>query len=258
MTQQEELNWKEYVKANLFVAKEFFHHHAYEILDTHSELRDNLKACLNKEIKIKPRIKNTKGLKNRAIKADFLNVEIRNLLKNETKEDYKFEVNEDSGIFYFSAGKSSIGGFDFAVLNHKANLVALRNLCFGELHYHDGITRWTKFLEKNPDLEEFAKTLNTSDNFGSNIDYKEKDTDTPLIVGEIQFGNWALVYRDFFKVLKANVQNSIDCLVYVVPTGNLESLLSDGIVTFDKTKKIIEDFAKVISVPVWVIGIDLD
>ena len=77
-----------------------------------------------------------------------------------------------------------------------------------------------------------------------------------MIVGEIQFGNWALAYRDFFKVLKADVQNSVDCLIYIVPTGNLESMLSDGIVTFDKSKKIIDDFAKVISVPVWLIGVD--
>ena len=81
---------------------------------------------------------------------------------------------------------------------------------------------------------------------------------TPLIVGEIQFGNWALAYRDFFKVLKADVKNSVDWLIYIVPTGNLEKMLSDGIVTFDKTKKIMEEFSKVISVPVWLIGIDVD
>jgi len=89
------------------------------------------------------------------------------------------------------------------------------------------------------------------------VQKKVVDTDTPLLVGEIQFGNWALVYRDFFKVLKANVQNSIDCLIYIVPTGHLEMMLSNSIVTFDKTKKILKDFAKVISVPVWIIGLDI-
>jgi hypothetical protein len=58
-------------------------------------------------------------------------------------------------------------------------------------------------------------------------------------------------------VLKANVQNSIDCLIYIVPTGNLEKSLSDGIVTFDKTLRIIKDFEKVINVPVWIVGIDI-
>jgi len=35
-------------------------------------------------------------------------------------------------------------------------------------------------------------------------------------------------------------------------------LLSDGIVTYSKTHKIIEDFAKVISVPIWVVGVDVE
>jgi hypothetical protein len=99
--------------------------------------------------------------------------------------------------------------------------------------------------------------LITSENVGVNIPIKKDDFSPPLIVGEIQFGNWALAYRDFFKVLKANVQNSIDCLVYIVPTGKLEKSLSDGIVTFDKTLRIIQEFEKIIIVPVWLVGIDI-
>jgi len=117
--------------------------------------------------------------------------------------------------------------------------------------------RWNKFLMKNQDLEAIGKALINKENIGKDIQHEESNMDIPLFVGEIQFGNWALAYRDFFKVLKANVQNSIDCLIYVVPTGNLESMLSGGIVTFDKTKKILDDFAKVISVPVWIVGIDM-
>ena len=79
--------------------------------------------------------------------------------------------------------------------------------------------------------------LNEYVNSASFNDYEEND-DIPLILGEIQFGNWALAYRDFFKILKANVQTSVDCLIYICPTGDLENMLSDGIVTFNKTKKI--------------------
>ena len=107
-------------------------------------------------------------------------------------------------------------------------------------------------------MVEISEKLKSKEVNGNNIESEHQDQSTPLIVGEIQFGNWALAYRDFFKVLKADVQNSIDCLIYIVPTGELEKLLSDGIVTFDKTKKIIEEFSKVISVPVWLIGIDVE
>jgi hypothetical protein len=106
-------------------------------------------------------------------------------------------------------------------------------------------------------LKKIADTILDLDKNGKDIEYSKSVSDSPLIVGEIQFGNWALSYRDFFKVLKANVQNSVDCLVYIVPTGNLESMLSDGIVTFDRIKKILTEFSKVITVPIWLIGLDI-
>lgn len=257
MTDKEIKDWGQINTGKLYVSKEHYHHHAFEILNTHNVLRDDLVNCLSSDISLTTRIKVTKGINSRGLKAKDLNIELRELLQNKLVNEVKFEVNEEKGVFYFSSEKSTIGGFDFAILNHTKNINSLRNLCFGELHYHEGEKRWNDFLKKNEDLKKIANKLEQKENIGINIDYKENDTDTPLVVGEIQFGNWALAYRDFFKVLKANVQNSIDCLVYVVPTGDLEVMLSDGIVTYDKSVKILNDFAKVISVPVWVIGIDL-
>lgn len=257
MTDKEIKDWNLINTGELYVSKEHYHHHAFEILNTHNILRDDLINCLSSDISLQTRVKVTQGVKSRGIKAKDLNIELRKLLQNKLVNEVKFEVNEEKGVFYFSSEKSTIGGFDFAILNHTKNINSLRNLCFGELHYHEGEKRWNEFLKKNEDLKIIANELEQKENIGINIDYKEKDTDTPLIVGEIQFGNWALAYRDFFKVLKANVQNSIDCLVYVVPTGELETMLSDGIVTYDKSVKILNDFAKVVSVPVWVIGIDI-
>ena len=257
MTVQEIKDWNKINTGKLYVSKEHYHHHAFEILNTHNILRDDLINCLSSDISLQTRIKVTQSVKSRGIKAKDLNIELRKLLQNKLVNEVKFEVNEENGVFYFSSEKSTIGGFDFAILNHTKNINSLRNLCFGELHYHEGEKRWNEFLKKNEDLKIIANELEQKQNIGINLDYKEKDTDTPLIVGEIQFGNWALAYRDFFKVLKANVQNSIDCLVYIVPTGELEKMLSDGIVTYDKSVKILNNFAKVVSVPVWVIGIDL-
>jgi hypothetical protein len=243
------------VKKQLFIGKQYYHHHAYEILTAHTGVKTFLENSFTAEIDLTERTKLTKGKESEAIKADDLNKEIRRILSQ--NQEFKFEVSEEMGVFYFSAQKSSIGGFDFALINHKENLVKLRNICYGEIHYHNPVVRWNKFLDKNPELQEFASTLIDGENYGRNIKYfKEKDS-SPLIVGEIQFGNWALAYRDFFKVLKANVQNSIDCLVYIVPTGELERNLSNGIVTFDKTLRIIKDFEKVINVPVWIVGIDI-
>ncbi|MBM71706.1 MAG: hypothetical protein CL847_02865 [Crocinitomicaceae bacterium] len=257
MTPKEKEDWEKTTEAKLFISDNYYHHHAYEIIHTHKNLKQDLTSCLNSKISVTPRIKKTGKKESRGIKADGLNKEIRNLLENKLKAEVKLEVNEERGVFYFSNEKSTIGGFDFAILDHEQNLNSLRNICFGELQYYQGQERWSKFLKKNPDLVKIAKSIKQNGTLG--VDFKKsKQKDSPLIVGEIQFGNWALAYRDFFKVLKANVQNSIDCLIYIVPTGDLEIMLSDGIVTYTKTVKIIEDFLKVISVPVWVIGIDIE
>jgi len=250
--------WASVNSANLFVSKEYFHHHSFEILSTYKNLKDKLKASLDNEIPISTRVKKRLGTESFGIEAKELNKAIRELLQKIKDIDIKFEVYEENGVFYFSSEKSSIGGFDFAILNHYNNILALRNLCFGNLQYADGETRWENFLAKNPELFEIANNLKRIDKKGQNISKSNGEMPIPLVVGEIQFGNWALAYRDFFKVLKADVQNSVDCLIYIVPTGNLENMLSDGIVTFDKTKKIMEDFAKVISVPVWLVGLDVE
>jgi hypothetical protein len=252
--------WLKVQKCRLFVAKQYFHHHAFEILNTHKELKSDFISCFDNELNIETRIKQTKTKKTKAIKADVLNKDLRKLLIENSKNEIKLEVSEEKGVFYFSSEKNSIGGFDFAILNHHKNINALRNICFGEIHYDDGLKRWNNFLSKNPEFKSLGEATIDEKNFGKDVeyefDYKSADY-VPLIVGEIQFGNWALAYRDLFKVLKANVQNSVDCLIYVVPTGELESMLSDGIVTFDNSKKIIQDFAKVISVPIWIVGIDI-
>jgi hypothetical protein len=244
------------MKKQLFIGKQYFHHHSHEILTAHREVKTFLENSFTATIELTKRTKYTKGKSSEAIKADDLNKEIRKLLS--VNKEFKFEVSEEMGVFYFSSQKSSIGGFDFALINHEENLIKLRNICFGEIRYNDNIKRWNNFLDKNPELKEFAEKLVNSNNHGVNIPIPKIDKFNPLIVGEIQFGNWALAYRDFFKVLKANVQNSIDCLVYIVPTGDLEKKLSDGIVTFDKSIKIIQDFEKVINVPIWLVGIDIN
>jgi hypothetical protein len=243
------------VKKQLFIGKQYYHHHAYEILTAHQDVKAFLEKSFTADIHLTGRTKLTKGKASEAVKADDLNKEIRRILSQ--KREFKFEVSEEMGVFYFSAQKSSIGGFDFALINHEENLVKLRNICFGQIHYHDNMKRWNNFIDKNPELKEYADQLLIKETLGENITYDKTLQSYPLIVGEIQFGNWALAYRDFFKVLKANVQNSIDCLIYIVPTGNLEKSLSDGIVTFDKTLRIIKDFEKVINVPVWLVGIDI-
>lgn len=251
-------DWLSVKKLRLIMKKNYFHHHAYEIIHANPDIKNFFTDTLNKEINILPRKKKGKSGTLKGINANDFNVQIRKLLKDdESKIDLKLEVAEDNGVFYFAAKKGSIGGFDFAILNNESNLISLRNLCFGRVQYADATNRWNNFMKKNPEIKELGAYILKTTKHGLNAIKTKTDKKEPLIVGEIQFGNWALAYRDFFKVLKADVQNNIDCLIYIVPCDNLEKYLSDSIVTFNKTIKIIEDFSKVINIPVWLIGIDV-
>ncbi len=204
------------------------------------------------EVEVSDRVKSGVNLK--GITAGSLNKEIRRLL--EKVNNIEFEVNQLDGV-YFVSGQTN--GFDFGLIDNEYNLINFRNLCFGKRHLHDGIKEWKKFLAnpKNIMYKQVAEKLNLIDgnSFGIDLPAEKK---SPIILGEIQFGNWALAYRDFFKVLKANVLTNVDVLIYIVPDGKLQSHLSDGIVTFNNTQEIISEFAKVITVPIWLIGLDIE
>ena len=82
--------------------------------------------------------------------------------------------------------------------------------------------------------------------------------EAPIVLGELQFGNWALAYRDLFKFLHATNNASVDFYVYITSTGRLNSMLSDGIVSFLDTKKILESFNKEVPVHIWLLGVDIE
>lgn len=242
--------WESKSRGQLFIAETYFHHHAFEIINTYPIVTEVLDK-LEDTISISTSIRTKKGVKCKGIKAHKLNKEIRHLLS-----DYvKFEVNEIDGVFYY--GGKKIGGFDFGLLDERQNLLRLWNLCFGTKRYSDGKKRWKKFLKIHSDLESQFEAVADEGVEGSDFQIVKTNRTTPLIMGEIQFGNWGLVYADFFKVLKANVHNSVDCMIYIVATGDLENYLSDGIVTYSKTVALIKEFAKVISVPIYVLGVDI-
>lgn len=67
------------------------------------------------------------------------------------------------------------------------------------------------------------------------------------IIGEIQFGNWALLYYDFLKIMLTNLimkenKTKVSLFIYILATGKLTKRLSDGIVTITRTKKTFNSF----------------
>ena len=75
----------------------------------------------------------------------------------------------------------------------------------------------------------------------------------------IQFGNWALLEHDIQRLINATEQGiSIDYYIYITATGNLAEKLSDGIVNYEKTSEFLEKNGKLLKVPMWLIGLDIN
>lgn len=89
-----------------------------------------------------------------------------------------------------------------------------------------------------------------------NIDYV-LDKQFLTVVGEFQFGNWALAYRDIIRLLNANTNPGIDFYIYVTATGNLQSQLSANTVNFRQINDVFIQNESLIQIPTWIIGLDV-
>lgn len=255
---EDEKQWECSTKANLFVSNEYFFNNSNIILNQDSEFRDKLISNLTGEISINPTIRSKKATKNKVtynkkykgIEINALNSEIRLKLNNDL--NLLFELYNDDGVFYTSNSKK---GFDFANIDKTYNLINLWNLCFGRKSLHNGDSHWNKSLEQNEFLKLASLDFDFSQfNKGEDIKIIKNSL---TILGELQFGNWGLAYRDLFKVLHADANSGVDLFVYVTAHNNLLSLASDGIVSYEDTIKILNEFSNLIKIPVWVIGLDI-
>ena len=126
MTAPEKEVWLQTTRKKLTIGQHHHHHFSREIVSSNPVLEQNFLKVFESEIFIEPRIKKTKSAESKAIKADMLNKEIRRLLlESQLNHHLKLEVSEERGVFYFSEEKGSIGGFDFAIVNHVRNLTKL-------------------------------------------------------------------------------------------------------------------------------------
>src|SRR5699024_2677438 len=174
---------------------------------------------------------------------------IRNRFKN-SKLDFKYEVKFDEGVFFDSLKTT---GFDFAHIDTQYNLINFRNLCLGRRAIFGGKNLWEETLKSKPIWKKLANQLNINKiPFGSDMHFKKQ---IPTILGEIQFGNWALVYRDILKVIQIERDEDVDLFVYITASGNLANAISIGTVNFSKTKNIFDQYKNILSMPIWLIGL---
>jgi len=133
--------------------------------------------------------------------------------------------------------------------------VNFRNLCFGRRAIFKGKELWEEELSNNPSWKYLSDDLNLNNaSIGHDTYFKKQ---IPTVLGEIQFGNWALVYRDILKVIQVERDEDVDLFVYITASGNLANAISSGTVNFSKTKNIFDQYKNILSMQIWLIGLDV-
>lgn len=254
---REAANWKKRTKGKLYIRDESHFRNSDLFLNNYTDIKSSITKILNGPItNQKFDVEHKDKLKvpyyKPRIGATNLNVGIRERFKL-SKMNYKYEVTYKDGVFLDSL---QTAGFDFALIDDEYNIVKLRNLCFGKRPLFNGEEVWKEQLIKNPYLSILADKMNLTV-LPKGIDY-EYAKKTPTVLGEIQFGNWGLGYRDALKVIQIERDEDVDLFVYITATGNLANLISGGTVNYKKTKtNILEQYKDILSMPIWLIGIDI-
>ena len=78
------------------------------------------------------------------------------------------------------------------------------------------------------------------------------------VVGELQFGNWALIYKDLFRLLAADNDPGIDFYIYVAADEKLSSFLSRNTVSFKQADSVMNEYRSIIKTPIWLISLGIE
>ncbi len=186
------------------------------------------------------------------ITAGSLNKALRNCIN--TIPNINGETHVENGIFFHTTKE----GFDFSIYDKQHNRARLYNYYLGSVGILNGDTKieniHKKLKLKKKEWKQEIQSISSS--LPANSDYiVEKKQLT--VAGEFQFGNWALVYRDLFRLLNADSNPGIDFYIYITASNTLSNLISSNTVSYDKAIDVIEENLSIIKTPIWVIGLDI-
>ncbi|MDS9471938.1 hypothetical protein [Sporosarcina pasteurii] len=253
LTPEIKAEWITNTNCEFYIANEMFHRNAELFLKSYPNLKVDITDRLTQKLEgVNHSIRKKNKRKHKGLTADSVNKVIKDSLK--AISNLKFEVEYKDGVLFDSP---KTGGFDFALFDEDFNIVNFRNYCFGKKAVFQGIDEWTNELDKRVDWKSAADRLNLPDltkNAGIDLPIIKK---VPTVIGEVQFGNWALAYYDMFKVLHLDNLADLDLLIYITGTGELDSYLSDGNVNYQSMEHIINEYSSILKVPIWLIGLDV-
>jgi hypothetical protein len=241
----------------LKIEGETFYNNGKIILKSLGSLEQDIRKAFGQSVDVKTIERSgRKKTPYTGIKADDLNKVLRKCVSGISHMNGETHVK--NGVFF----PVSKAGFDFSIYDKEYNYSRLYNYYLGvrgTLHGDERIINDLSRKEREgKGKREWNKRIRETINKvgGYNIDYVvEKENLT--VVGEFQFGNWALAYRDIIRLLNANADPGIDFYIYITATGTLQSLLSDQTVNFKLINDIFEENSSLIQIPTWIIGLDV-
>ena len=240
------------VESRLVIAREHLHHHATSVLNEHETLRHLVEEPVGQPLRLSVTERRQGSRRYPGVQAQSINAALKPAFGH--VGGWQFEATVRDGVILGSSDhETRIEGFDIARFDERANLARLWSVCFGRRTVQDGADLWRRFLYARPHLADLAEELQDIGAPGEDLVLDQLD---PTVLGEIQFGNWALAYRDIMKLLAAAAETEVDLFVYVAADGRLAEMISQGTVNFDRMRDILRDYGSVVSVPTWLVGID--
>ena len=227
-----------------------------EVFDEHSDFKKKFLDSLNADVAVGLTERKIKGKSLLGVNANSINDAVRNCLKS--VDNIEFETSVYYGTFLSQNIKSD---FDFSIVDKKSNYYNLWNYCYGLEARVKGEEIFEQLIINNNKLDDWNSYMSKFDN----DDYKYKrDLIIPdytfNVIGEIQLGNWAMIYKDMFRLVTAiNKRAKIDLYIYICANESISDLISAGTVTYkkavDKFKENVDNHN--INKPVIIIPLDI-
>lgn len=236
----------------LEVTHEYLHHYAEAVLMRFPDIREHVLSGIAGPRTLDCQMRKRGGHQYLGVGTPSLNRSLKQTYLDAGQ--WRFEASVTDGVISDSVDLGAkVEGFDLARYDERHNLARMWSLCFGRRPLHGGQRKWAQLLRSRPEYEALAEDFEEEGEVGRNLRIEKV---APTILGEIQFGNWALAYRDLMKLLAATVEVEVDLYVYVTAAGTLADMISDNTVNFDNFRSILDTFSAVVTVPTWLVGID--
>lgn len=242
------------MKVRFKISEEKFFNNGKIILHSLPKVEDRIRTALSQEENISVTRRKTKGRPEYdGVNATSLNTALRRCI---IQGPIKGETHVENGVFYHKTKE----GFDFSIYDDEYNMSRLYNYYQGTIGILNGDKKifdlYNKMgLEKNV-WEGKIKAIQSKTE-SCNSDYVV-DKSKLTVVGELQFGNWALIYRDLFRLLNADSNPGIDFYIYVAADKNLSGLLSAQTVSYKQAKDVISEYLSIIKTPIWLISLGIE